>query len=512
MLSSPTNTGALLSIGNLPRAIIAFCSLACLISFSFFEQGLTYLFAIAAYNLFLHPLRRYPGPKLWAASRIPYSHAYLSGQMHKKILALHKEYGPIVRIAPDELAYNHPDAWKHLHGHLKNGTGDHGRDPVFTRDNKHSLIGAGREDHARFRRALSRGFSAQSMHEQEPIIKKYVDLLFQRLDAVAGSGPVNMVAWYNWTTFDIIGDLVFGEPFGCLAESKYHPWVKILFEGIKANAYKMNIQRYPLIQGLLMRFMPAELKTKREQHFELTREKVGKRLSMEAQRPDFMDSMTRKTGDQALRMEELYANSAALILAGSETTATALSATTYYLVTHGGALEKLQKEVRSAFSSEDEIDILSTQKLEYAQAVVNEGLRMFPPVPTGFMRRVMEGDGVFLGQHVPRDTLVQAWHWPIYHNPAYFALPNDFVPERWLGDVRFANDCREAFQPFSVGPKGCIGKNLAYAEMRLILARMVWSFDMSIADESRGWDERGRVYLAWEKGPLNVYLSPRKLE
>ncbi|KAF9873804.1 cytochrome P450 [Colletotrichum karsti] len=474
--------------------------------------GFFSLVAVVTYNVFFHPLRAYPGPKSWAATRLPYTRSYLSGQVHRRILELHQEYGPIVRVAPNELAYSHPDAWKDLHGHLKNGTGDHGRDPIFTRDSRESIIGGNREDHSRYRRALSHGFSAQSMFDQQPIIRKYVDLLFQRLheNCAGGSKPLNMVAWYNWTTFDVIGDLAFGEPFGCLDNSDYHPWVKILFDGIKQGAFKNNIRRYPLIESILMKFIPAGLKNKREQHLQLTQEKFSKRLSAQTERPDFMDSMTRKKGDQGLTFDELRANSSTLIIAGSETTATALSAITYYLTTNTNALKKLNDEVRSAFGSEDEIDMVSVQKLQYMQAVINEGLRMYPPVPTGIMRRVSEGDGFFLGQYVPKGSLVQVWHWPTFHNPAHFTLPDSFIPERWLDDPRFAGDKKTSFEPFSVGPRNCIGRNLAYAEMRLILARMVWNFDLRISEESRGWDEKSQVYLLWEKGPVNMYLTPRK--
>lgn len=107
---------------------------------------------------------------------------------------------------------------------------------------------------------------------------------------------------------------------------------------------------------------------------------------------------------QELTFNELKANSSTLIIAGSETTATALSAITYYLVTHSSALGKLNSEVRNAFSTEDDIDMVSVQKLQYMQAVINEGLRMYPPVPTGVVRRVTDDGGIFLGQYVPSDV------------------------------------------------------------------------------------------------------------
>ncbi|KAK6213619.1 trichothecene C-15 hydroxylase (cytochrome P450) [Colletotrichum tabaci] len=471
--------------------------------------GLAYLFVNVIYNIYFHPLRRYPGPKLWAATRIPYTRSSLSGQVHRRILALHREYGPVVRIAPDELAYNHPDAWRDIHGHLKNGTGDHGRDPVFTVDSRHSIIGAAREDHSRFRRALSHGFSAQSMANQEPIIKGYVDLLLRKLHekCAGGTRSLDMVSWYNWTTFDIIGDLAFGEPFNCLDDSDYHPWVKLIFDNVKAGAFRLNARRYPLVEKLLMNFVPANLKRKRAQHVALTHEKVTKRLSAKSTRPDFMDSMLRKNDARELTLDELKSNASTLIIAGSETTATALSGITYFILSDANVHQKLNDEIRGAFASEGEIDMVSVQKLGYLQAVINEGLRMYPPVPTGIMRRVTDDGGVFLGQYVPSGV----WHWPAYHDPENFTLPDSFIPERWLNDPRFAGDRRDGFQPFTVGPMNCIGRNLAYAEMRLILARLIWNFDMTLAEDSKGWYERNQVYLLWEKGPVNVVLVPRDL-
>ncbi|KAK1963103.1 cytochrome P450 [Colletotrichum sublineola] len=483
-------------------ALIAFASLS-----------LAYVFGTIVYNVYFHPLRKYPGPKLWAASRIPYARHALSGMMHYKILELHRQYGSVVRVAPDELSYNHPNCWKDLHGHLKGKTGEPGRDLVFLKESP-GIIASNREDHIRFRRALSHGFSAQSMLDQEPIIKGYVDLLFQRLHehCAGGSKALDMVSWFNWTTFDVIGDLAFGEPFQCLKNSSYNPWVKLIFEGIKGAAFRAHMRRFPMLESILLKFVPAELKNKRAQHFALTEQKLKKRLAAQTERPDFMDSMLRKKGPEGLTFEELRGNSATLIGAGSETTATALSAMTYYLLKTPDALKKLQDEVRNTFASEADIDIISAQKLVYIQGVINEGLRLYPPAPIGLPRRVGTDGGVYLGQYVPPDTIVQAWHWVIYHDPANFTLPDSFIPERWLDDPRFAGDKKEAFQPFAVGPRNCIGRNLAYAEMRLILARFIFNFDLRLGEESNGWAEQSRVYSLWEKGPLHVFLTPRTIE
>lgn len=78
-----------------------------------------------------------------------------------------------------------------------------------------TLINAPREYHGQMRRALAHGFSEKRIREQEDIIEKYIDLLMSRLTEVGGGeGAVamDMVAWFNFALFDVIGDLTFGEP------------------------------------------------------------------------------------------------------------------------------------------------------------------------------------------------------------------------------------------------------------------------------------------------------------
>lgn len=100
----------------------------------------------------------------------------------------------------------------------------------------------------------------------------------------------------------------------------------------------------------------------------------------------------------------------------------------------------------------------------------------------------------------------------VCRSSANFHRPDEFLPQRWLGDPEFANDRREASQPFSIGPRNCIGRQLAYAEMRLILAKVLWHFDLRL-DESkmgeRDWMAEQGVWILWDKNPLWVHLTPR---
>ncbi|KAH6608284.1 hypothetical protein Trco_004597, partial [Trichoderma cornu-damae] len=473
--------------------------------------GVGYFVWLCVYNVFFHPLSRFPGPKLSAISRIPYSRALLSGKGHVEILNLHLKYGPVVRVAPNFLSFSHPDAGTELRGHRKPGEPEHQKDPFRAEVNTHNIIGANRMDHSRFRRSMANGFSHQAMLDQEPIIRAYVDRLMACLgrDGANGTQQIDMVRWFNYTTFDIIGDLSFGESFGCLHSSNYDPWIQIIFTSIKNIVFLGAIKHFRIFPKLVSKlFMPKELSNKFAQNQQLSAMKVKKRLETGSNRPDFITSMTAKRNGTSLTFEELTSNATILIIAGSETTATVLSAAAYFLGLYSEVQAKLAQEVRSAFRSAEDITITSVQHLPYMLAVLDEVMRLYPPVAGGQPRLTAKGGAMIAGQY----TIVEVWQWALNHSPNLWKQPEDFIPERWLGDPKFENDKRSAFQPFSTGPRNCVGKNLAYSEMRLILARVMMEYDIKLAEGTEGWDKRSKTFVLWEKGPLHVYLIPRKVE
>jgi len=105
--------------------------------------------------------------------------------------------------------------------------------------------------------------------------------------------------------------------------------------------------------------------------------------------------------------------------------------------------------------------------------------------------------------------------WAAAHNPANFVSPDEFIPERWLGDPTYAADIKKGMQPFSLGPRGCIGKHLSYLEIKCILARLLWNFDIVSTDGAPMWDPSDEMhnmfaFLAWKKPNLNVKMVPVK--
>jgi cytochrome P450 len=369
------------------------------------------------YNIFLHPLRGVPGPTLWAATEGPYAMAWLSGRAQFAVHDLHKRYGDVVRIGPNRLSFTDPDAWHEIRGHRKNSQGEHSKDKAFYSIAQGNILGADRANHARFRRILSHGFSAKAMQDQQPLITYYVDLLMQRLaehtrDEVgnARDAVVNLGAWFNFTTFDVIGDLAFGEPFGCLEDSYYHPWVKTIFDGLEKMGVYMAASWYcPWLLTLTKKLLPrGYIGDKIDQQSRYTLAKLDKRLSLGASRPDFVESMiTAKSEDgHVMSKEQLVLHGRILVLAGSETTATALSGAAYFLATNPDAQRKLAHEVRTTFSSVEEIDLFSVNKLRYMLAVLDESMRMFPPVPSQLPRVCRAGGDVICGYQVPEGVCI----------------------------------------------------------------------------------------------------------
>ena len=104
---------------------------------------------------------------------------------------------------------------------------------------------------------------------------------------------------------------------------------------------------------------------------------------------------------QKMSLEELESNGNILIIGGSETTATLLSGVTSLLLSNPRVLRKLENEVRSSFTSESEIDIVSVNKLTYMLACLDEALRMYPPTPLGLPRVVPAGGELVNGRYVP---------------------------------------------------------------------------------------------------------------
>jgi cytochrome P450 len=484
---------------------------------------LTYTLFWLFHTFYLHPLSHHPGVKLWIASPFLQWLSSMRGTTDATTLHHHTKLYPthsVIRTGLNELSFKSAAAWPDIYGRK---AADELPRYLVVADPRapKSIITAGTEVHARHRKALAHGFSERALREQEGMIQGYVTLLVGRLREFAEEGRVvDMVQWYNLTTFDLIGELAFGRTFDCLKRGNLHEYMESLLTMLVTVPVIRGALQFPVIMWLLKNvFMTKRVTESRERQMAFARRCISERLaraSTDARSPDFVESMMRnKDTPQEISEGEMVQNAMIILLAGSETSATLLSAATYYVLREPEKLARVTREVREAFASEDEIGFVSvTAKLPYMNACLDEALRIHPPVPSSLHRQTVRDHTMIAGTDVPKGTIVGVHQISTYHAQSNFSRPLEYLPERWLKEnqkegAEFASDKRDAFQPFSVGPRNCIGRTLANAEQRLIMARVLWNFDLTLVKPKEGW-EKQKVFGIWIKQPLMVELKLRK--
>ncbi|KAL1598832.1 hypothetical protein SLS60_007974 [Paraconiothyrium brasiliense] len=420
------------------------------------------------YRLYFHPLSKFPGPKSAAVSHVPEVLATWKGRQHKRVALLHERYGNVVRIAPDEVSFVDADAWKDIYGHGSKGAlGGMPHKPWQRHSNTNgatSLIIAQDVDHTRMRRLFNPAFSERALKQQEPLFMKYVNLLAEKLHEGIEKDPnhkFDMLKMYNFTTFDVMGDLTFGEPLQMLSNAKYDPWVTAIFAATKTGTRLSLMIHYPLVEKAFKALVPQSIMArKRHEHHKFAKERVTKRLEKgrEHDGVDIWDLVLNKSEEKGLSRPEMDNNAGLFMIAGTETTATLVSGLTAMLLDHPRAMKELTTEIRGAFETPEDMTIERCATLPYLNACIKEALRLYPPVATGRPRVSPPEGSTVCGHYVPPGWIVSAPHLAMYTSASNFKDPFSFIPERWLGDARFASDKRHALQPFHVGPRDCLGK------------------------------------------------------
>ena len=258
------------------------------------------------------------------------------------------------------------------------------------------------EAHTPIRKLLSPAFTTRALRQQEKILQMHTNLFIEQLSKrVKEAGEVKRIEmdiapWFNYLAFDIFGDLAFGESFDCVPSGKLHPWITFIFDHVKAAAFLVMTGYYPPLKWLLMKCVPASLKKVQQDHFQQIVDKVERRLNWEQERPDIMSHVMKEQSDkQSVPMGEVHATFMLLAIAGSETGATVLGGIVNYLIQSPDKLALLETEIRDTFDSADKIALDALQDLPYLNAVINEGLRLCPPIPWILPRRVpSDGDTV----------------------------------------------------------------------------------------------------------------------
>ncbi|KAL3420507.1 cytochrome p450 [Phlyctema vagabunda] len=439
------------------------------------------------YQVTFHPLARYPGPFLakFTDARAGY-HAWL-GDTHLDMWRCHEKYGPYVRYTPERLLINTAGALKEAQDKHRNVTKAreylgmvHRTPSTFTLLDK--------KEHAKKRRILSQGFSDSAVRAFEQSILDHVEKFCATMapspsHASSGQGwsqPVNISTWCSYLFFDMITDLVFGTSYNMLGAATY----RYVIDAIKASNQRVSV----IIQapGITFRRLDKKLFPRailaRNQFLHFMKKVVTDRMAAKVDSKNVFANLAVARDpetNQGFTMLELGAESISLLVAGSDTTSTFVSGLFFYLSRHRDVYERAVSEVRAAFADASEVRLgPKLNSCRYLRACLDETLRLSPPVGAALFREALQGGAVVDGLYIPEGMRVGTSIYAIHHNPIYFPEPFAFRPERWLNRT---SPVIEAYAPFSLGARGCVGKGLALMEAMLMMATVLYKFDFQTA-------------------------------
>ncbi|OAG00254.1 cytochrome P450 [Paraphaeosphaeria sporulosa] len=399
-----------------------------------------YLSTGIIYDMYFHPMSRIAGPVSWFCSRLPFVWALLRGTIVRDIETLHRNYGPVLRIAPNEVIFTSNEAWGNIHLPRPNHQ-PFLKDPIWWSSqpgHPNSIINAiDPKVHSRIR-------------------KIYVNLLVEGLKDQAPSDlsfEIDISPWFNYTTFDIFSDLRFGESFECLEKSIYNPWIDLLFNRVKTTGFIFSARFYPWVEFILMKCVPRSLNWVQKDHY-------------------------LQIVDKGLPHGEICATFMILTTARSETTATTLC----------GALAILTTEIRFAFHSTENITLAALHDPPYLIAVIQEALRLCPAIPWVLPRRVPNG----------ADSVCGIWL-PGKRN-SDITIQTPVSIQAWKLTL---------IELFSTCPRNCMGQHLAWAEMRLTLAKLLFSLDLGVVAGKQFRWEQLRIFPLVETRSICVLLKAR---
>ncbi|KAI1499097.1 isotrichodermin C-15 hydroxylase [Biscogniauxia marginata] len=488
-------------------------------------SGLIYVVGLVIYRVFFHPLAKYPGPFLAKITNVYQLYHAWKGDRHLEFWRMHERYGRIVRFGPNSVSFNTNAALKDIYGFKANVRKAPFYDAfVHPAPNTHNA--RDKALHARKRRVLSQGFSDAAMKEMERYILANVRTFCQQIGLGATderkgwTAPKNMADWCNYLAMDILGDLCYGKAFHMLErpDNRYALELVSLATTRHLICGTMRLVGKLHLDKILFRRIAAG----RAKYMAYSKAQLTERTKLgdDTDRRDFFYHLLKardpETG-QGFSTPELWGESNLLIIAGSDTTSTAMAATLFYLTRNPRALARAAAEVRAAFADAEDIrQGAALNACAYLRACVDEAMRLSPSVGGVPPREVLAGGAAVDGELLPEGAVVGVPHYAVHHNPAYYPRPFAYVPERWIagepwpspspsddsgstGEVVSEQDvalAQSAFCPFSVGPRGCIGKGLAYVEMSTTLARVLYLYDLRKTTE--GFDPaEGRPDLEW---------------
>ncbi|OTA81194.1 hypothetical protein M434DRAFT_37616 [Hypoxylon sp. CO27-5] len=497
------------------------------------------------YKRYASPLREYPGPFLASCSRLWKVISTASERTHLDHIELHRKYGPIVRIAPNELSFSSPAVARNV---LSAGKRFYKTDfySVFPPPENPDIFTEIREDvHALKKKVANVPYSMAAMKQLSPFIDETIDFLVSRLDqfcpdtaipgfqqaGLPGRNPiVNLGDWLHYFAFDVLGEVAFSRSFGFLAAGvDKEDAIKTIDNSQKYNGIVGQIpeidcllRRNPLWKlipafdpgnALITRIAKEEVQKRRP----FDKERDGKGAGSDG-REDLLSSLIRGHLKDKEKFHEgdIFAVSHGAIFAGSDSTASTMQSFFWHALSAPKVYRKLIDEIETAvrdgtIPSQGNIQWTEAQNLHYFQACLKESMRLRPAVGVNISRYVPPEGIEVEGRHLPGGTRLALNGWVLHRDKATFGEDADYYrPERWLEDPENAKVMERYMFQFGGGSHVCIGRNLALLEINKVIPRLLRDFEFELAYPGRELKAKATFFVVQEG--LEVYISRKKTE
>ncbi|KIW35014.1 uncharacterized protein PV07_01741 [Cladophialophora immunda] len=476
-------------------------------------------FLVQRYN---SPLRVYPGPFIASGSRIFKLVSVASGKTEKSRIDLHRKYGRVVRLGPNELSFASPQAAKEV---LAAGKGFYKTDfySVFPPPENPDIFTEIREDvHAQKKRVAAHPYSMSAMQQLTPIVARIIQKFGSKLDGFCSTPnePFDLGDWLHFFAFDVLGEVAFSRQFGFMdAGYDVENAIKTIDD---SQWYNSIVGQMPFLDHFLRRnpinrFLPG-LAIKDAHITRMAWGEVQKRKPYDSgivhtEHKDLLSSLVK--GHQAnpdkFSEADIFSVVHGAIFAGSDSTASTMQSFFYYVLNSKSVYSKILEEVDAAYEKAGDVSLLEwsdSQQLEYFQAALRESMRLRPGVGVDISRLVPPGGAVVDGQKYPGGTSLAFNAWVLHRDEEIFGPDvENFRPERWLDKEKAKNMDRFMFQ-FGGGSHLCLGKNLALLEINKVVPFLLRNYYFELVNPGVPLKHHTTFFVV--QHGLIVYMKKRK--
>lgn len=431
------------------------------------------------------PLRHIPGPFLAKLSAIWLARQCRKTRRSAAVMEQHKIHGDFIRIAPNHVSINNPEAVNTIYGH-KSGFVKSDFYDAFLQVTPVVFNVRDVNEHQRKRKYMNAAFSARALSDFEPYMDTELLAWKKRLLTMVngGSAVIDFATWTNYLAFDVIGRFAFGSSFGFIekGEDPYNLIATIDRRGEVLNAlgslpsYIRPWMKYNYLDS----FWSAGLRARANLE-SIGRAAYKRRKDHNNPEKDLLSYLFQAKDDNgAIEEQEIIAESISFIVGGSDTTSSTITNFIDIVSRDSGIQKRLQAELDDAFPGMPDDDWVPSDKavqgLPLLVATLREVMRIRPTSATGLERVVPEGGKTIAGIYFPAGTVVSVPTCGLLNDKRVFEAPEEFRPERWMtGDLK---EVLAYFLPFSTGPRACIGRNFAWMEVLKAVAILFKLFDV----------------------------------